>query len=96
MPHRHTKPAGHPHWAALLTLAAWLLLPLFEKLDDLGSWLSDQKPDERAFQAVRLLIAVLVVGGLVVALTACGPRDTQPGPVQATAVDTSAVKVVQP
>lgn len=96
MPRRHTKPAAHPHWAALGDLIAWALLPLFELLDDLSSWLADMRPDERRFQAARLTIAVLVIGGVIVALTACQPRDTQPGPVPATAVDTSAVKVVQP
>lgn len=95
MPHRHTKPAHHPHWAAALDLLAWILLPIFEKLDDLGSWLADMRPDERVHQAARLVIAVTLAVLVIVALTACQPRDTQPGPIQ-TAANTSAVKVVQP
>lgn len=95
MSHRHTKPAAHPHWAAALDLLAWILLPAFELLDDLGSWLADMRPDERVHQAVRLTIGVALTVGVIVALTACGPRDNQPGPIQ-TATHPAAVKVVQP
>jgi len=97
MPHRHTRPAHHPRWAALLDLAAWALLPLFELLDDTASWLADMRPDERVHQAARLVIAFVLAVLVIVALTACGPRDTQPGPVQtATTTHPAAVKVVQP
>jgi hypothetical protein len=101
MPHRHTRRAAHPAIAAALDLAAWAALPLFEALDDLGSWLTDLKPTEIAHQAIRALIWLAIGAAIVVSLAACdlGRRD-QPGPlpaeITATAVATSAVRVVQP
>jgi hypothetical protein len=97
-PTRHTRPAAHPRREAALDLAAWVLLPAVEALDDFASWLADQKPSEIAYQAVRALIWITIGAAIVISLAARQPQHDQPGtPLPADAITIpSAVKVVQP
>jgi len=96
MPHRHRHTLHVNPLADLLALAAYLAWAGLEiAAEKLTAWWADRTPSERAAAIVHIAIHLSFAIGLIVALTACGPRDTMPGPIQ-TAQVTDAVKVVQP
>lgn len=92
--HRHTLHVNPV--LDLLTLPVWLLWALLDLTAEHATrWWSVHTRSERTAALVQLAINLALGLALIVALTACRPRDTQPGPIQ-TVVQNSAVKVVQP
>jgi hypothetical protein len=104
MPNRTRRlTSGHRHalrvnpLADALALAAYILWAGLDlAAEKTAAWWADLTRPEKRATLVQLAINLGLVAALIVALTACEPRDTQPGPIEATAVDTSAAKVVQP
>jgi hypothetical protein len=84
----------NPLTDAIATVAylAWALLDL--AAEKTAAWWADHTPSERRAALIRLAINLGLAAALIVSLTAC--QDPTNPTIQQTAVNTDAVKVVQP
>jgi hypothetical protein len=98
-PHPHTKPAAHPHLETTVAVLALIVGAVIEAVTAVAGWVADLTEWDRVRAVVRTVLLVILAVVTVAVLAACRPRDTRPGPIEqdtATAIHTSAVKVVQP
>ena len=72
-----------PVLSTVLDVAGLLICTVWEGLDNVADRLSRS----RVFLVVAKVLTVLVVVVVLALVTGCGPKDSQPGPIENTALE---------